>query len=530
MNAALRGFETHRTGLIVKPTGTGKTVVAAETCRRWTAGRIMFLAESRQILRQAQASIMEWTGEGVGLEQAENYSCGERIVCASRQTLAAGDLRLEKYVRNPPTLIIVDEAHHAGKRKGQYEKILAKFPGAKILGLTATPDRGDKLALEVAFETVFFKYEIHEAVGDGWLVPVETAMINNWEALDLSRIKKVAGELDERALEELLAQCVKAQAKAAVEACGDRKSIVFCGRVETAHQMAAAIDAELGRSGAAKAVDGGMDDDEKDDLLDGFKEGAYQYLVNVGIATEGFDCPDAVAAVLTRPYLSRGRFTQACGRVLRPLKSCRLDAIHSAEGRRAAIAASAKPAALLVNFRFIPGRHTLVCPEDILGGKYDDETKAKAREMREDGEAKTVQESLEKANEAVLAERRRKADLAAMAKAKTLAEWGSFDPFGALGVERPDGEIEVGGEGYAEASAKMKWWLRSQGLQIPANLSAAAAKKLRGTLEARRNARLAVLGQVRWLTERGVKDAHRLTYDSAAQTMNEMQRKGAVGP
>lgn len=433
VHAALSGLSKHRTGLVVSPTGTGKTVIIAELCRRMDRGRILLLAESRQILRQMRRTVTRWCGEDVGLEQAENCGYGERIVAASRQTLGGNDLRLEKYRRNPPSLVIIDEAHHAPA--SQYRKILEAFPGANVVGLTATPDRGDKKALGQVFESNFSTYEIHEAVADGWLVPVETARIKNWDALDISRIKKVAGELHEGELEKLLAEVVKDQAAAGVEAVGEKKAIWFCGRVETAHQLAAAIDVLVGRSGAARAVDGGMIDDEKDEILDGFKASSFQHLINVGICTEGFDCPDAVAAVLTRPYLSRGRFTQAVGRVLRPVVKGLEEYATPAE-RRAAIAASDKPRALLVNFRYIKGKHTLVCPEDVLGGKYDQEVKDLAAKLREDGEAETVDESLRKAQDKVTeareqreAEQRRKAQLAAEAQAKTRAEWGTFDAF-----------------------------------------------------------------------------------------------------
>lgn len=499
VHAALSGLNKHRSGLVVSPTGTGKTVMIADICRRIDQGRVLLLAESRQILRQMQRTVCRWTGEDVGLEQAENMGYGQRIVCASRQTLAGNDLRLEKYRRDPPATIVIDEAHHACAK--QYRKIIDAFPNARVVGFTATPDRGDKKALGQVFEATFSVYEIHEAVSDGWLVPVETPTLKNWEALDISRIKKVAGELHEGELEKLLAQVVKDQAAAGVEAVGDRKAIWFAGRVETAHQLAKCIDALVGKSGAARAVDGEMVDDEKDEILDGFKLSEFQHLINVGICTEGFDCPDAVSAVLTRPYLSRGRFTQACGRVLRPVVK-QLESYATAEERRAAIAASAKPRAQLVNYRFIKGKHTLVCPEDVLGGKYDDETKELARDLRERGEAETVDESLKLAEQklddarrAAAEERRRKAELAAQQERQAQAQWSTFDAFEGVPWFDEDG-TPFGGGGRSEPPAEpitekqrkyLRWGLKVPESKIPTTKR--AASRLIGQLKARTGAR-----------------------------------------
>jgi superfamily II DNA or RNA helicase len=431
----LNGLNKHRTGIVVAPTGTGKGVCIAELCRL-LEGRGLVLAESRQILRQLQNAIRLWTGEPVGLEQGQNGSEGERIVCASRQTLA-NDIRLERFVRAGLQWVVIDEAHHAGKREGQYQDILRRFPFAQVVGFTATPDRGDKQALEQTFQAVFFKYEIDEARRDGWLVPVVTPKLKNWRALSIAHIAKVAGELDQTALEALLATVVKEQAREGLKVVGDRKSIWYAGRVERAEQLVASIQAETGRQDCARIVHGQLDDDEKDEVIDAYRRGQFQHLVNVGICVEGFDDPPTSAVVMTSPYTTHGRFVQVCGRPLRPL--CPVDAYATADGRRQAIGNSTKPNAMLVNYRYIKGKHNLVCVEDVLGGKYSDEVKARAERLRDDDDSMTVDASLERAQvDADKAaadraeqerERQRKADLAAKAQAKTRADWGTWDPF-----------------------------------------------------------------------------------------------------
>lgn len=498
----LNGLNKFRTGLVVAPTGTGKGCMIAETAKQLLPeGPGLVLAESRAILRQLQGTLTNWCGVDVGLEQAKHYQRGEDIVCASRQTLGTNELRLEKLVKRGIRWILIDEAHHAGKRDGQYREITDHFPEAYIVGFTATPDRADRKAMGAAFDGKFYVYEIHEARDEGWLVGVKTPKLDNWAALDLSRVRKVAGELHEGEVEKLMAEVVKDQAAAGVEKVGDHKSIWFTNRVEVAHQLAKAIDAEMGRSGAARAVDGGMIDDEKDELLDGFKLGEFQHLVNVGIATEGFDCPDAVAAVLTRPSLSRGRFTQQSGRVLRPCAPG-LDDAPDAAARKALIAGSKKPWAMLVNYRYLKGRHTLVCPDDVLGGKYDDEVRAAAQGIRDDDDTLTVDESLKLAQQKVdesraarEAELRRKAELAAAAQRQAQAQWSTFDAFEGVPYFDEDGQpfwtpgrSEPPAEPITEKQRKyLRWGLKVPESEIPTTKK--AASRLIGQLKARTGAR-----------------------------------------
>jgi superfamily II DNA or RNA helicase len=551
--------------LNVLPTGTGKTICIAELCRRMDQGRILILAENRRILRQAQDKVSAWLGgvpEDLGFEQAENKSHGERIVCGMRQTLA-NPMRLERYdERGTPGLIIVDEAHHfCGREGSQYQRIIGRYPDALVVGFTATPDRGDRAALGQAWKETPFTLEIHDAIADGYLVEPVPVKSSDFEPLDLSQVKVKGGELDDEAVEAMLATIVRQQAKEIVRTCESLKTIVFCGRVTTAHQLAKAVEFEMGRS-CAVAIDGEMDEDERDRVLDGFEAGEHQFLVNVGICVEGFDAPDTAAVVLTRPYRARGSWVQRVGRGLRPLGSIGLDGLPDADARRAAIAASSKPNMKLVNFKFLPGRHTLVCPEDILGGKYSDEEKAKAKELREDGEAVTVSDALKKARDAIEAERRARAEAVRKAKAQAQIEWGSFDPFGALNLDMPDTGLFTT-EAPKRASAAMKAWLRGQGLKVPESITKAQAQKLRGTIEVRKKVGLAsmeqlqklnafgvtdaqkwtsaqahaeltareyagrpaVVGQVKWLSVRGV-NAEGWSYKKAAHAMREMQKGG----
>lgn len=143
--AAVMGeFRDKRSTLIVMATGLGKTQTFGAIAAVWP-GRVLVLAHREELLDQARARLRQMTGEPVGLEQAGYWATGERIVVASVQTLVR-EQRRARFAKAPFGLIVVDEAHHTPAKS--YRSILEAFPEARVLGVTATPDRGDGTALQ----------------------------------------------------------------------------------------------------------------------------------------------------------------------------------------------------------------------------------------------------------------------------------------------------------------------------------------------------------------------------------------------
>src|SRR6185436_2461141 len=179
----------NRSTMIVMATGTGKTRVFGEIAAAWP-GRVLVLAHRRELIAQAHQRIRELTGELVGIERADQRSHGERIVVASKDTLHPA--RLSTTFRHDAfSLVIIDEAHHAVAKT--YMAICDYFSGAKIVGVTATPDRQDEAALGRLFESVCEPYDILDGINDGFLCPI-TGRLERLPSFDLKGLKVKGGD------------------------------------------------------------------------------------------------------------------------------------------------------------------------------------------------------------------------------------------------------------------------------------------------------------------------------------------------
>ena len=197
VTAILGGLKENDSFLVVMPTGSGKTRVATELARRLAKKRILFLAHRDELLQQAVKRFANDTGELVGLDQAEFFGGDERIIVASIQTVSM-QARLERFQPDAFDLVIVDECHHSTAKT--YRRVLDHFSKAKILGLSATPDRADEKAMGQVFDD-YFVYEIEDAMAEGVLCPLLITPIRI-HGLDLSSVSTTAGDLNQAELEE----------------------------------------------------------------------------------------------------------------------------------------------------------------------------------------------------------------------------------------------------------------------------------------------------------------------------------------
>ena len=185
-NGEYFGFELDGDGrfLLGDFTVTHNTRVATEVARRRKRDQILFLAHRDELLSQAVRRFGNDTGEIIGLDQAQWFGGEERIIVGSIQTISK-PTRLERFQPKRFDLVIVDEAHHV--MAATYRRVVDYFAGAKILGLTATPDRKDEKALSEVFED-FFVYDIEDAMADGVLCDILIAPFHI-HGLDLSTVK-----------------------------------------------------------------------------------------------------------------------------------------------------------------------------------------------------------------------------------------------------------------------------------------------------------------------------------------------------
>lgn len=375
----LEGLSVNTSVLLVLATGGGKTTIFGAVARDWR-GRVLVLAHRTELLDQARARLQALTGEAVGLEQADCWAGAQRIVVGSVQTLGTkADYRRRRLGAKPFDLIIIDEAHHAVAKT--YRAVLDTFPDARILGVTATPDRGDQVALGKIFETTVGPWDYLALRDDGYLVPV-TALTIELGQVNLEHVQaRGKADLHVGQLDKEMQKGNERIAAKTLELAAGRKTIVFVPGVEGAHLLAATFNRD---QRCAVVVDGKTPADLRRDLLAQHARGDVQVLVNVGIATEGYDCPAVACVAIARPTKSRALYAQMAGRGGRVLPGV-VDIYNEAqraEARRAAIAASGKPDLLLLDFVGQAGKHKLVSPVDILGGRdVDAEVLARAGRM-----------------------------------------------------------------------------------------------------------------------------------------------------
>jgi ATP-dependent helicase IRC3 len=312
--AAKRGV---RKQLGVAATGLGKTIVFASLARQMQC-RTLVLAHRDELVSQAVDKIQgQWPEAHVGVVKAAQNEVGADVVVASVQTLARSN-RLGQLLLGslePFGLVIVDEAHHA--RAETYQEILrvlgaGEVGGPLLLGVTATPDRGDGKGLDDVFQEVTWTYDILWGIRSGFLCDVRGRRVTI-DTLDLKGVRVRQGDYAEGEVGDRMmdAGAPEAIARAWMEHASDRRTLVFCPTVETAEATAAelvALGVPAGMVSAKTPLE------ERRQLLRDFSTGRVQVVCNCMVLTEGFDEPRVDCVVVARPTKSRALYTQMVGR------------------------------------------------------------------------------------------------------------------------------------------------------------------------------------------------------------------------
>jgi superfamily II DNA or RNA helicase len=518
-------LETGRSTLVVLATGLGKTELFSSVARHWP-GRVLVLAHRDELVTQARSRLERMTGEKVEIEQAELRSSAARIVVGSVQTVYR-DERLQRLLRlGGFSLIIVDEAHHYVSPT--YRKALDFFGDAKVLGVTATPDRSDAKALGQIFDSVAYSMDLRDGVEQGYLVPLAGREVDIAE-VDLDAVSISNGDLSAAQLDEAMVRGVEGIVQGMLQHSGTRQGVVFFPGVESSKVAAARFNAI--RPDSARSVDGETPKDERKALMADFRAGKFQFLCNCMVATEGFDAPTASVVGLARPTKSRSLYAQMVGRGTRVLPGTvdHIDGEELAHERRAAIAASAKTSCLLLDFVGNNTKHALITPDDLLGGTYDADEKKRARKIRKESSGDVdVQESLADARTQLQRER---LELAAkQVRAKVTSMHRDFDPFAMYGVSR-ERENEFTLEfGYKPMSEAQRSFLLREGFAPDAlsKVSARAASRLIGGVIKRRKDGLMSHKQAAMLSRYGVSDTQ--ISSRAASAAIDYVRRGKVNP
>lgn len=461
-------FKTHQSTMAVLATGLGKSLIFAEIIKRFSPKRTLVIAHQDQLIRQAHSTIMDWTGLRPEIEMADQVATTDlfsrsEVVIGTIQTLNSGPKDKKRMTRFKPTdfgLIVIDEFHHACAKS--YRNLLNYFkagnPEIKILGVTATPKRGDGLALGQICDSVAFEYPIVKAVENGWLVDVAQHFCAVG-SLDYSDVRKSAGELNGADLAAVMEaeENIQGVCHPTLEVMYGlephtldkipvpewsayltglnrvpRRTILFTVSVAQAEASCNIFNRIIPR--LADWVCGETKKDKRADVFKRFASGETHLMANVGIATEGYDNPGVEVIAMGRPTLSLTLYLQMAGRGTRALPGV-LDGKLTAEERIAAIKASAKPRVRIVDFKGNSIRHKLITSFDALGGKMDPPAVARAiADCIKDGKPKSVLKAIDKAKEDLERERAeaaRRAEEArkALVVAKSNFGWSEVNPF-----------------------------------------------------------------------------------------------------
>jgi superfamily II DNA or RNA helicase len=429
VNAIMESLKEHRSCLCVMATGTGKTVTASAIAKDWP-GNVLWLAHRQELVLQARDELERMTGEYVGMEQGDTTTAGtERIVVGSIQTVQK-QKRLERFPKDRFSLLILDESAHAPART--FRRPLDYFSSAKLVGITAYPGRMDGKALGQIFEDVpdACMYDVYEAIEDGYLVPFDCHEVTI-EKIDISWVDTSKGDLVISQLDEAMIRAVEGICSETLSRCDNRQGIVFLPGVRSAEYCAARFNAL--RPGSAFMVSAKTDPDDRRQMFEAFRNGGYQFLCNVQIATEGTDLPSVGAVIQGRPTLSLSLYGQMLGRGTRPLPGV-VDPYNMptmAQMRRHAIAQSEKKNCLVLDLVGNHGKHDLMSPVNILGGDYTPAEIKQAKKILKEkkSESYSPKEVLELA-------RKELEERALAIQASVKANSKKFDPFQIIGVSR----------------------------------------------------------------------------------------------
>lgn len=475
--------------LLVLPTGCGKTIVFCKLAEHLVAesSRVLILAHRGELLDQAADKLYKATGLRCAVEKAEESCLGSwfRVTVGSVQTMMR-EKRLEQFDPGYFDAIIVDEAHHC--LSDSYQRVLTHFGRAKVLGVTATPDRGDMKNLGQYFQSLAYEYSLPRAIHEGYLAPIKALTIPL--KLDLEGVSVHNGDFKAGDLGFALEPYLESIADEMLAHCADRKTVVFLPLVATSQKFRDILNEKGFR---AAEVNGASEDRAR--ILADFDAGTYNVLCNSMLLTEGWDCPSVDCVVVLRPTKVRSLYCQMVGRGTR-----------LAEG---------KDHLLLLDFLWHTERHELCHPASLIC--ESPEVAKKMTKVIEDAACPMdLEEAEQKASEDVVAQREE-------ALAKKLAEMKSrkrklVDPLQfEMSIQSEDlsGYVPVFGWQMGPASDTQRALLEKAGIFPDEIDNAGKAAMILDKLDKRRKAGLTTPKQIRCLERYGFHHVGTWQFDQA---------------
>lgn len=487
--------------LLVLPTGCGKTIVFSKVIedRVKLGERVLILAHRSELLDQASDKLAKATGIFTATEKAEQSCLNSwfRVVVGSVQTLQRPK-RLAQFDKDYFDTIVVDEAHHC--ISDSYQRVLEHFSNANVLGVTATPDRGDMRNLGSYFESLAYEYTLPKAIKNGYLSPIKALTIPL--ELDLSAVSMQSGDFKASEVGTALDPYLEQIADEMLKYCTDKKTVVFLPLVKTSQKFRDILNEK-----GFKAAEVNGDSKDRAEVLDDFSKGKYNVLCNSMLLTEGWDEPSVDCIVVLRPTKIRSLYSQMVGRGTRLYQG--------------------KEGLLLLDFLWHTERHELCHPASLIC-----ENEEVAKKMTENmeiaaGTAIDIEEAEEKAASDVVAQREE-------ALAKQLEEMRRrkrklVDPLQfEMSIQAEDLSTYIPSFGWemAPPSDKQIKALEKCGIFPDTIDNAGKASMILDRLSKRRDEGLTTPKQIRFLEGKGFKHVGMWQFQSAKHMIDRIAANG----
>ena len=489
--------------LLVLPTGCGKTIVFAKVTEDCVRGgsRVLILAHRGELLDQAADKLQKATGLGCATEKAEATCLGSwfRVVVGSVQSLMR-EKRLGQFPDDYFGTIIIDEAHHC--LSDSYQRVLGHFPRAKVLGVTATPDRGDMKNLGKYFESLAYEYTLPRAIREGYLSPIRAVTLPL--KLDLSGVGVQSGDFKAGDLGTALDPYLHQIADEMTEYCAGRKTVVFLPLVRTSKKFRDILNEKGFR---AAEVNGESQD--RAEVLKAFDQGGYNVLCNSMLLTEGWDCPSVDCIIVLRPTKIRSLYCQMVGRGTRLSPETGKDHL------------------LLLDFLWHTERHELCHPASLIC-ENEEVAKRMTQNLEEAaGSPVDIEEAEKAAADEVVAEREEA--LAKQLEKMRRRKKNLVDPLQfemSIQAEDLSGYVPSFGWELAPPSEKQLQTLEKLGIMPEAVENAGKASKLLDRLNKRKQEGLSTPRQINRLEMYGFQNVGTWPFEEAKHMIDRIAASG----
>lgn len=496
INLVCQGFMEFDRQLVVLPTGAGKTICFAALAKRFWEKRkekTLILSHREELVQQAVDKIYKSTGLIAEIEKAESRaSLNAPIVVGSVQTLR-GD-RLQRWPKDHFGLMVADEAHHA--LAASWQSTMSYFHDhAKVLGVTATPSRGDKKNLGQYFQNIAYEISLIDLIGRDYLSHIVIKAVPL--RIDLNSVRVVSGEFEANDLGQAIEPYFEQIIGAIKSHASDRKTLVFLPLIQTSQRFAEMCN----RHGiTAKHVDGTSED--RKEILDSFARNEFQLLSNAMLLMEGYDDPSIDCVVMLRPTKSQPLYAQAIGRGTR---------LH--ENKRNF---------LILDFLWMHERHQLIRPANLIAQSQKDADEISAKVSQGGEEEQDLLEVQREVNsdrertlmEEICRQQKRAARVFSIQELAIAFESAELADYEAT-MDWQDKPVTE-----KQAATLKKFQIDLESVRCKGHASAIIDK-----LFHRSKNKLATLGQVRWLTKLGHPNPTKATFEEAKAFLDEKWKK-----